>query len=81
MKREFYRHEKIKELRDASRLTQAELAERVNIHKVSISRIETGMGCSFDNLCQIAAALGVPWWQLLRIEIGENNLAAHSIPC
>ena len=55
-------------------MTQAELAQRLKIHAVSVSRIETGCGCSFDTLCRIADVLGVRWWTLLRIEAPENIL-------
>lgn len=76
MNSEYYKHELIRELRKAAGLTQAELADRVNLTSVSISRIETGCACSFDNVCRIANALGVPWWRLLRIAELEGILQA-----
>lgn len=63
-----YKHEKIKELRESAGLTQDDLAERLNVHRVTISRVETGAVCSFELLCEIAHTFGLTWPNLLRIE-------------
>lgn len=48
-------------LRQANKMTQEELAERVGLSIESISNIERGIhGPSFDNLEKLASALGVP---------------------
>lgn len=40
-------------------LTQAELADRVGIHRVTLTRIEGGAGCSLDIVERLATELGV----------------------
>ena len=68
MTRDHYKHELIQKLREEAGLTQEQLAERVNAHWVTISRVENGRSCSFPLLCELAEAFGVRWQTLLRIE-------------
>jgi transcriptional regulator with XRE-family HTH domain len=51
----------LKQLREAHGLTQAELAERANVARATINRIETGRQrrVDLDVLEKVAAALGV----------------------
>ena len=52
---------RIKEAREAANMTQAELAERAGITRVSLSRIETGanQNPSVQTAIRIAKTLGV----------------------
>lgn len=76
MNRNHYKNEKIRELREEAGLTQEQLAARVGAHSVTISRVETGVVCSFDLLCRIAVALGVGWSELMRTTpTQQNNLS------
>lgn len=83
MTRDHYKHETIRELRESAGMTQEELAERLNVHKVTVSRVETGAVCSFDLLCKIAVLFGKPWQDILRIEdsAGENISIKENISC
>lgn len=83
MTRDHYKHEKIKELRESAGMTQEELADRLNVHKVTISRVENGNVCSFDLLCKIADLFGEHWQAILRIEdSGSKNISIkENISC
>ena len=52
---------RIKETREAQNMTQSDLAEKVGISRVSLSRIETGetLNPSVSTAIRIADALGV----------------------
>jgi transcriptional regulator with XRE-family HTH domain len=52
---------RVQQLRQARKITQEELAEKVGVSIESISNIERGIhGPSFDNLEKIVLALQVP---------------------
>ena len=72
MTNEYYKNELIKELREARRLTQEELAKATNLTSVTVSRVETGESCSFPTLIKLATALDVRWWKLLRIDAEQE---------
>lgn len=83
MTKDHYKHEKIKELREAAGFTQEELAIRIKAHCVTVSRIETGKSCSFFLLCKLAKIFDIPWQSLMRLEdIPSQNIPApHDISC
>jgi DNA-binding XRE family transcriptional regulator len=57
---------RLRELRKAAGLTQAELARRTNIHRPNIARVEAGRHTpSLDTLARIADAIGVPVTRVL----------------
>jgi transcriptional regulator with XRE-family HTH domain len=60
---------RVQQLRQASKITQEELAEQVGLSIESISNIERGIhGPSFDNLEKIIIALQVPAKSLFEFE-------------
>lgn len=60
---------RLRELRKAAGLTQAELARRTNIHRPNIARVEAGRHTpSLDTLARIADAIGVPVTRVLSTE-------------
>jgi putative transcriptional regulator len=57
----------LKRLRQRRGLTQAELARRIGVHRVTIATWETGrFRPSVDGLPRLAKALGVPVTELLK---------------
>jgi transcriptional regulator with XRE-family HTH domain len=76
MDKRFYKNETIRELREQRSLTQEEFARLINTTPQTVSRIETGVCCSFVTLVKCAGALEVPWFRLLRIEADEEISAA-----
>jgi DNA-binding XRE family transcriptional regulator len=57
----------IREAREHAELTQERLAERADLDRVSVVRIETGVTSPrLDHLLMIADALGVPLSHLVR---------------
>jgi len=53
--------QRIRELRLAAGLTQAELARRTGIHRPNIARVEAGRHTpSLETLARLATAIGVP---------------------
>ena len=59
----------LRRVREAALLTQAELAERVGVQRVTISRIETGATrARISTVRRIATALGVPAADLMADE-------------
>ena len=57
---------RVKRLRTKKELTQAALAERVDVHRVYIAQIEAGTKTpSLPTLAKLARALGVPVARLL----------------
>lgn len=70
---------KIKKLRQNKGLTQAKLAEIVDMHEKHISRIESGKICpTFDNLINIFKALDYDISQLLAEE--KNKYSNNENP-
>lgn len=60
---------RVQQLRLAKKMTQEELAERVDVSIESISNIERGIhGPSFENLEKIIAALQVPATMLFEFD-------------
>ncbi len=60
---------RVQQLRQARKITQEELAERVGVSIESISNIERGIhGPSFDNLEKLILALQVPAKALFEFE-------------
>lgn len=59
---------RIRELRLAAGLTQAELARRTGIHRPNIARVEAGRHTpSLETLARLAAAIGVPTASVLDV--------------
>jgi DNA-binding XRE family transcriptional regulator len=59
---------RVRELRVAAGLTQAELARRTGIHRPNIARVEAGRHTpSLETLARLAAAIGVPTASVLEI--------------
>ena len=62
---------RIRELRLAAGLTQAELARRTGIHRPNIARVEAGRHTpSLETLARLAAAIGVPTASVL--DVGDS---------
>ena len=60
---------RLRELRLAAGLTQAELARRTGIHRPNIARVEAGRHTpSLETLSRIATAIGVPATQVLVLD-------------
>lgn len=60
---------RLRELRHAAGLTQAELARRTGIHRPNIARVEAGRHTpSLETLARLANAIGVPTTQVLAEE-------------
>lgn len=60
---------RLRELRVAAGLTQAELARRTGIHRPNIARVEAGRHTpSLDTLARLASAIGVPTTRVLAEE-------------
>lgn len=51
--------EAIKQAREAQSLTQAELGERMGVHKAQVSRIESGKSITLASMMRAFNALGV----------------------
>ena len=52
---------RLRQLRKAAGLTQAELARRTGIHRPNIARVEAGRHTpSLETLARLASAIGVP---------------------
>jgi len=59
---------RVRELRLAAGLTQAELARRTGIHRPNIARVEAGRHTpSLETLARLAAAIGVPTASVLDV--------------
>lgn len=56
---------RLKEILSERGITQKELAERLGISTVGMSKIATGDNPSLSTLQKIADAIGVPVWELL----------------
>jgi DNA-binding XRE family transcriptional regulator len=57
----------IREARERAKFTQERLAERADLDRVTVVRIETGVASArLDHLLMIANALGVPLSHLVR---------------
>lgn len=68
---------RIRELRLAAGLTQAELARRTGIHRPNIARVEAGRHTpSLETLARLAAAIGVPTASVL--DVSGTGAAATS---
>jgi len=53
-------HRRLKQLREATGLTQKELAERAGLHPIGVSQLEIGRrGPTWESACRLADALGV----------------------
>lgn len=60
---------RVRELRRAAGLTQAELARRTGIHRPNIARVEAGRHTpSLETLARLAAAIGVPTATVLAVD-------------
>lgn len=65
--------DRIKELRDETGLTRAELAQKLEINKSSVTRYETGeMRPTLDIMIKIHNIFGVSLDWLAGLETGEN---------
>ena len=60
---------RLREVRVAAGLTQAELARRTGIHRPNIARVEAGRHTpSLETLARLASAIGVPTTSVLAEE-------------
>ena len=67
MYRRWWRGTVLKKIRQQRKLTQAELARRVGVHSITITRVETGARQpSMDLLQRLAKALKVKVGDLLK---------------
>ena len=73
----------IKQLREARKLTQAELAERIGISSKTVSKWETAKGLPDITLLQpLAQALGISVIELMNGEhITNKNISANMLRC
>ena len=55
------------------KLTQAELAEKVNVDRSMISKLESGGGCSLDLAIKLSKALDVSLDELLASKSDETS--------
>ena len=71
----------IRKLREAKKLTQAQLAEKLDVSDKAVSKWETGKGLPDITLIEpLAAALGVSLMELLSGDkISNNNRAANML--
>ena len=69
----------IRKLREAKKLTQAQLAEKLDVSDKAVSKWETGKGLPDITLIEpLASALGVSLMELLSGDkISNNNRAAN----
>lgn len=69
----------IRKLREAKKLTQAQLADKLDVSDKAVSKWETGKGLPDITLIEpLAAALGVSLMELLSGDkISNNNRAAN----
>lgn len=58
--------DRIRKAREYADLTQEELAEKAQLGRSTIQRIEVGVGIKYVHLIRIARALGVPLAELVR---------------
>ena len=64
--------EKIKELREHSGMTQAELAKKANIAQSTLSYVEAGSKSpTIDTMAALSEALGVPLRMLMPEEVAQ----------
>ena len=73
----------VKALREARKLTQAELAEKIGVSSKTVSKWETGKGLPDISLLQpLAQALGISVIELMNGEPIENrNVSANMLRC
>jgi DNA-binding XRE family transcriptional regulator len=65
---------RIRVLRVAAGLTQAELARRTGIHRPNIARVEAGRHTpSLETLSRLAAAIGIPTMRVLELAQGSEG--------
>ncbi len=71
---------RIRALRERRGLTQEDFAARCGISVSYASLLERGeRSPSYETLLQVAAALGLPPWELLRVEALEEEAGAHRL--
>ncbi|WP_431918127.1 helix-turn-helix domain-containing protein [Micromonospora wenchangensis] len=62
--------QRVRDLRQARRLSQEDLAELAGVHRTYVSSLERGQrNVGLDNILAIAAALGVPASELFTEEV------------
>jgi transcriptional regulator with XRE-family HTH domain len=68
----------IRELRAAAGFSQEGFADRIGVHRTSMSSIERGiLNVRLDTLEQLATGLEIAAWELLRIaEVGSGGAEA-----
>jgi DNA-binding XRE family transcriptional regulator/desulfoferrodoxin (superoxide reductase-like protein) len=73
----------IRQLREARKLTQAELAERIGVSSKTVSKWETAKGLPDISLLQpLAQALGISVIELMNGEqIANKNISANMLRC
>lgn len=69
----------IRHLREERQLTQAMMAEKLNLSETGYAKIERGeTQVSLDRLPQIAEILNVEFWDLFRSDDGGINIGNYS---
>jgi transcriptional regulator with XRE-family HTH domain len=64
--------ERVRRLQTSLGLSQEEFAHRVQLDRSCCGSVERGeRNISLENICSIAAGLGVPPFELLRFEVAE----------
>lgn len=73
-----YYNEKLVQARELRGLTQKDVADELNVHEKSISRVEAGQHCGYDLLKRLCAFYGIPMDKIVRPEpaAGPELLAA-----
>jgi len=71
---------RIRALRERRGLTQEDFAARCGISVSFASLLERGeRSPSYETLLQVAAALGLPLWELFRLDAPEEDSGAHRL--
>jgi transcriptional regulator with XRE-family HTH domain len=70
---------RLRELRDAAKLTQHELSERTGLHRQAIAKLETGVTRpTWDTVQVLAAALGVSCEAFRTVDAAEPPAPAKT---
>ncbi len=64
----------------AKNITLADLAKKMGITAVAMSQLMSRENVTTDKLKEIAAALGVQWWELIKTDAGSTGNTAIRCP-
>ena len=65
---------KIKELREAKKMTQEDLGKLIGVQKAQISKIENGNNLTISTIAKVFKALGLN----LKLQIEDNNMTVKT---